>query len=566
MNNYAFYFTIVVMFNYFFLNALAGNNYYIISIERNPNDEEYDKASERLQNAVDKLVNDRMNDIFDIIVKNKKTYKLANGIMDEKLKELSLIRQLGKRNENEIPENDNIITKFLFVNKNRIQKLPNVKRSLKDEEEEDKTIEYIPLESSLVSHICPVLNYYVIKAYLSDYVVNEVCCLPNIIGCRKAIATKEQRSIDYDDTNETTSSSKYYNKEAILKETKWKDLEVQENHFNFTLEHSHLSLISQGKYSKKSGVLYDNNYYYPASAGKGIDVYVIDGGLDTTIHEEDFDTYEGTSDERTIACAGKVVDGQFISVSNMTECRIGGEGDVRHGTLVSIAALGKVNGVAKKANLHMIATEYEDFDDLVALDYIKQHAEPHKSVVNISRGCYNNENCYSPVIQNKITELINNGIIIIVAAGNSYGYNCIDQIYTSCNGVIPVAAINNRGIKDPSNMEEVYERAVYSSYGECVLLFAPGTIRVSDSSSNEVLRTDSGTSYASPIVTGVAATLMAENPNIQYTFNLMKGKLIDLSLKDVIRNLDISTPNRLINNGKRLIYHQPGCEDDSCKN
>jgi len=89
MNNCKLLFTIIVLFDYCLLKALAENNYYIVSILRNKNDKEYDNESNQVKKDIDKLVNDRMNDIYDIILENKDTYILENDTTDEKLIELT---------------------------------------------------------------------------------------------------------------------------------------------------------------------------------------------------------------------------------------------------------------------------------------------------------------------------------------------------------------------------------------------------------------------------------------------------------------------------------------------
>eukprot|EP00833_Pecoramyces_ruminatium_P018204 jgi/Orpsp1_1/1192236/evm.model.d7180000091615.1 len=85
-------------------------------------------------------------------------------------------------------------------------------------------------------------------------------------------------------------------------------------------------------------------------------------------------------------------------------------------------------------------------------------------------------------------------------------------------GVIPIAAINNRYVGVNEKLEKMYERASYSSFGDCVALFAPGAIQFSKDSLEDVMYSDYGTSFASPIVAGVAATLMSEDSETQYNF------------------------------------------------
>lgn len=264
MKNYSFYLIIVVFFNYFICNVFAENNYYIVSIRKSPNAHEYDKAPEQEQNSLDELVNDRMNDIHEIIIDNNKTYVLENGKLDEKVEnELAMTSQLKKRSFNETMENKKY--KYIFMNSHRSQKyFKKFKRSMpvtpqmensdnsdnsdnidtsntfntfnntttttsgtttnslekEGEQYVDEDIEYIPFESNLVVHVCPILNYYAVIAYLSEPIVNEIQKLPNVIRVERSFSTAELHTIDY------KASTKYYNVEDILKETHWKNVEV----------------------------------------------------------------------------------------------------------------------------------------------------------------------------------------------------------------------------------------------------------------------------------------------------------------------------------------------------
>jgi len=273
--------------------------------------------------------------------------------------------------------------------------------------------------------------------------------------------------------------------------------------------------------------------------------------------EEDFDEYKGTPDERIVKCDGEIYNGEFHSVSDEKNCQIGERFDIEHGTYVAISAIGKINGAAKKANLHMLATDYEDMDILKALEYIEQHTEPRKTIINISRGCEDNKICYNQKVQDKIDELVDLGYIIFAAVGNSYDYECDTQYIKK--GVLHIGAINNEYFEEHHNLENIYEIADYSSFGECVDLFAPGTIRLL----NSITMENSGTSFASPISAGLASTIMSESPNTIFNYESMRKLLLDLSLKDIIKGLNETTPNRLINNGKRSIYVPPRCDDAS---
>jgi len=360
MNVFKFYFKIVVIFNYFILNTLAGNNYYLVGIRRSKKDVAYEDATENIQNAIDKMVNDRMNSIYNIISDNKNTFKLKNGKIDKKLDELEKIKKLQKRgleDDNEIKID--FINPNEFVFKKKTHKVNNVKRSLNSTITDDD--EKIQLKSELVSHLCPVGNIYVVSAYLSDETAKMVKNLPNVEIFEKSCTSTESKV------------ESYFNKQDILDETHWRGLEVQENDFDFDLKFTHLSLLSQGKFYGNSTTTYDNNFYYPSSAGKGIDIYAIERGLNIYKSEEDFDTYNG---ERTITCDIIIDSKVYKRVSSIRDCE---NSSNNHGTVVAIAAVGKLHGVAKKANYHLIKTNTLDVDDeLLALKYIQNYATPGK--------------------------------------------------------------------------------------------------------------------------------------------------------------------------------------------
>jgi len=553
MNSFSLLYIFVAFINYS-LVVLAKNHYYIISIRRNESDIEYDKSTKNIQYAIDNFVNDRMNDIYNIIYENENTYTLDNGKKDSKLEELKLYK-LEKRS--------NYRKRLIFKDRNRVKdyKTNGNKRSVDTNE-----VEEIEIESDLVSPICPILNYYAVRAYLSDNIVDIVKQIPNVIAVERSKKLKN------------ASQYNYFDIKQIKKETHWSDVSVQENNYHINDHFTHLSILSQDKYTESDDSNYDFNYYYPSTAGKGIDVFLIDNGL--WINNNDFDTYEGTKDQRTITCDAVISNGIISPTEDKSKCIIketrtdrtlsDGSFYPEHGVMTSSVVGGTTYGVAKKANIHMIATEYETIDDLAAFDFIKQKGKPHKTVINISRS---GEEEFSDSIQNKINELTDYGIIIFVAAGNDssdcceinenyFGLSKYSHLYGSYENVITVGALEftrERNKKDIS-------RAYYSNYGPCVDVYAPGKVIAANSYkgySNFTLA--EGTSFATPIVTGVAATLMSEHPEIDFTYQSMKKLLIDMSIKDVIDYLPSGTPNHLINNGKHTIYEPFKCNDPSGK-
>jgi len=97
----------------------------------------------------------------------------------DELEETTITSILSKRSDKKENKKDKKIKKIKFINKNRPGKMKSQSVSKSD-------IQYISLESKLVSHICPILNTYAIKAYLSKEVAKKVEKLPNVISCEKA--------------------------------------------------------------------------------------------------------------------------------------------------------------------------------------------------------------------------------------------------------------------------------------------------------------------------------------------------------------------------------------------
>jgi len=574
MNRYSLIFLIVVTFNYF-INAYAENSYYVCAIIRKEKDDYYDEETEKVQNKIDKLVNDRMNDIYTIIKENKHTYILENGKMDKKLKELesstSEKRSLGNK-------------KFLFVNEkrstNQFRPQNLYKRSISSSDDDD----LIPHSSELVDHICPIKNYYAIRVYLSDAIVEKVESLPNIKYCEKTFELEnashsnpdEQITESVNDSNETNNSNDsndsnsdsdtYYDLEYIQKETNWTSVGIQKlGQYSDSSDLyllNYLPMISQSRYLEENTKEFDYNYYYPGSGGQGIDIFIIDSGIDTRYDE--FDTYEGTDHERVVMCDGRFSSNwKYLSKTEKSRqfCEYKKNRDPKddgyiHGHGVAAAAGGKNVGSAKYANIHMLATSYYLEDHLNALDYIKSKGEPHKTVINISRGeTFDINHSY----KDKFEELTKYGFIIVVSAMNRNSNCCREnELFTGFNTTIKVAA--TEGSYGKKDFLTQYTRANYSNYGACVDIYAPGKTLYPINNGNFTINgyrynAIEGTSFASPLTAGVIATLMSEHPEIKYTTESMRKLLIDLSIKDVISGIQSDeTPNRLLNNGKKIVY------------
>ena len=431
-----------------------------------------------------------------------------------------------------------------------------------------------------------ILDVTVFYGYLSDIVYEKIKKLPNVIECIKNFKIPipvVPDKISYDSVTQPKNEEEkiienkqeneiYYNITDIKTDTQWSDVSVEPN------AGSHLSLISQSKVDFNLVNKYDSNFYYPSTAGEGVDIYIMDNGID--VNHVDFDTTD-----RTITCDAETSAFTLIeyepSSSKVKNCTVDAE-DQYHGIAVASAAAGTVNGVAKKANVHVIAVNTSILDYITALKYIEEKAKnPHKTIINISSGMYQ----YSSTFDKQINVLINKGFMIFAAAGNEATDGCStdlrvafpndvvnDKHYPSGYiDVISVGSINNVNEEDGfDKTSNIYSPAWFTNYGSCVDFFAPGYANLAYISNEETgeksekVSLQIGTSFSSPIVAGIAATLISEHSEITFNQNIMKQMLLDLSIKGVINDLDdLKTPNHLINIGKQVVY-SPDNEYKGC--
>lgn len=122
--------------------------------------------------------------------------------------------------------------------------------------------------------------------------------------------------------------------------------------------------------------------------------------------------------------------------------------------------------------------------------------------------------------QNAINEIIAAGKVVVVAAGNS-NLDASTSSPGNCNGVVTVAATNRYGGK-----------ASFSNYGSLVEISAPGTSVLSTwNKGTTVPASDayaymSGTSMATPHVTGIVSLMFSVNPALtpSQVLNILQTK------------------------------------------
>lgn len=279
----------------------------------------------------------------------------------------------------------------------------------------------------------------------------------------------------------------------------------------------------------------NEQYSYPASAGTGVNVYIIDTGLRDT-HDE---------------FAGRVIEGRNFAVNDAgllglgglpligPIVNIGGETDPDdttdcngHGTHVASTAAGTVYGVAKQASVSAVRVldcsgAGTNADVIAGVDWV---AENHQApaVANMSLGGGDSE-----ALDTAVRGAIERGVTFVVAAGNSDADACSG----SPNRVEPAITVGSTTRED--------QRSSFSNHGECLDLFAPGSnITAAWYQDDNEVNTISGTSMASPHVAGSAALVLGAEPGLSPA--AVDTRLEELATANVLAGIKEGSPNLLL--------------------
>ncbi|MEK3764472.1 MULTISPECIES: S8 family peptidase [unclassified Solibacillus] len=261
--------------------------------------------------------------------------------------------------------------------------------------------------------------------------------------------------------------------------------------------------------------IYNNNSLTSTSGGSGINIAVLDTGVNTS-HRDLANNVEQCKDFTTATSL----------VNNSCTDRNG------HGTHVAGSALanggsdrGGVYGVAPDADLwaYKVLTDsgsgYSD-DIAAAIRHAADQATSTrtKTIINMSLGSSANNS----LISSAVNYAYSKGVLVIAAAGNSgYAQGSIGYPGALPNAVA-VAALENVQQNGTYRVADYSSRGYASTAGDYVIqqgdieISAPGSA-IYSTWHNGGYNTISGTSMASPHVSGLAAKIWAQNPSWSHT-------------------------------------------------
>jgi subtilisin family serine protease len=250
-----------------------------------------------------------------------------------------------------------------------------------------------------------------------------------------------------------------------------------------------------------------NGTYNYTSTGSGVTAYVIDTGIYASHVQfggraaNVYDAFGGTGND----CNG-------------------------HGTHVAGIIGAATYGVAKAVKLRGVrvldCAGSGSWSGVVAgIDWVRINAVK-PAVANLSLGGGLNS-----TINNAVTNLINSGVSVSVAAGNSNADAC-NYSPASVGPALTVASVASNDT-----------RASSTNYGPCVDLYAPG-VSITSTWNNGGTNTISGSSMASPHVAGCAAKYLATNPGASAA--TVHSWIVSNATVGVVIGNPPNTPNRLL--------------------
>ena len=280
-----------------------------------------------------------------------------------------------------------------------------------------------------------------------------------------------------------------------------------------------------------------DNHYQPRGMGTGVDVYVVDTGINYAHNE----------------FQGRAFYAGFDQVLGETESKNGSDCH-GHGTHLASLIGGSKYGVAKNVTLYSarIINCYRQgyVSDMVnALGLVANRIIQNKrpAVINLSLLAQR-----SRYIDGAMKTLYRWGIPVVAGAGNGRNDACN---YSPANSkhVLTVAA--------SSPNDTPYLRRSGTNFGRCVDVFAPGeNVLGASVRCNYCTKTSSGSSIATAIVSGVLALYLEKEPSLTVQ-ELFDKVIIDSTIGMVDMSAD-RVPVQFKNQTTRLVNVESVCGGD----
>lgn len=173
-----------------------------------------------------------------------------------------------------------------------------------------------------------------------------------------------------------------------------------------------------------------------------------------------------------------------------------------HGTHVAGIIGGDTTGVAKNVSFVPVRSLDSCGNGTTTminegLDWIlSHHGAGERAILNLSVGFASQV----PSVDEKITSLMNEGVVVVAAAGNNASSAC---------GTTPAATLGTISV---GSSTEIDRESSFSNYGLCVDIFSPGSEIKSAfpflSGTTNTYKTQSGTSMAAPFISGAVTRFL----------------------------------------------------------
>jgi len=256
--------------------------------------------------------------------------------------------------------------------------------------------------------------------------------------------------------------------------------------------------------------------FAPSGDGSGVDAWIIDTGIDYRRTDEFGSRFDLARDRDFVR-----------NDDDASDC----DG---HGTHVAGTVGSATYGVAKDVTIIGVrvlgCNGSGSYSGVIAgIDYVAAEAAKtsRPAVANMSLG-----GGFSLAVNAAVEGAVAAGVVMAVAAGNDYATDACSKSPASAPSAITVASSTSSDA-----------RSSFSNVGTCVDIFAPGSA-ITSTVMRSGTGTWSGTSMATPHVTGAAAILLEANPGMSPKD--VWNALYSASTKGAISGVPSNTPNALL--------------------